>query len=1128
MMRGVFFLVVLCCSLQTLGQSVFSNGSWYKIEIPDEGIYKLDWDLIAANTNWNLEAIDPRTLKIYGHGAGMLPQENNSPRPSSLLEIALYTEGFADGSFDPSDYLLFYAEGPDRLEVEEGHFAYERHLYSRSNYYFVTIGGEDGLRLNNQPPINRRGALINTYDDLLVHEIDEINILKNRQRRGGSGREWFGELFQLNVDLDKSFSFPAEGFTGRGEVIVSTLGQSIGPSAMLVAVNGEALGSQPLEQVVPIEIDPYEERGFVSTDTFAFDVASADEVTVALNFDRFEGGSSLARLDKILVMAERSLVFDRNPMTFRSTSSLEQTLSQFRIGGVSEDLLVWNVTDPSMPVLMNTTNDGSSLSFVEESDLLQKYVIVGGADFPSPASMIPLANQNLRALSPSDGLIIAHSDFLQEAERLADFHRSHDGLDIEVVDVDMLYNEFSSGKPDVTAIRDAVRHYYKKSSEFRYVLLFGDCSYDYLDRVDDNTNLVPIYQSRNSTHPIESYSSDDYFGFMDDDEGSWPEFSGGSHTLEVGIGRLPVKSQKEATDVVNKIIRYATSDRVVGAWKNKVTYVADDGDRNIHVHDAEEFSSIFRENQQQLFLEKLYLDAFEQQIDASNESSPIVEKKVSEALQEGTFTLNYIGHGNEFLWTDEEIFDVEAIEALTNRFKLPLIMTATCQFGRYDDPDFFSGSERLLLNPNGGAIALITTTRPVFASSNELVNEAFHLTLFEKIDGEFPRLGDILRKTKNSSRRRLENRNFALLGDPFLQLRYPEYKAVIDDINGKDIAVETDTLSALEEVTIRGRIVNDDGSLTSTFNGIVDILLLDAPRTFSTLGQESTPISFRTQKNPLFKGQATVTNGNFSASFIVTPNTSYRFDNGKFTLYAIDSTQGIEATGMAENLRLGGTDETVREDDIAPDIRLFVDDPSFQNGQTVQSSALLVAEIFDEYGINVSGSAIHQNLTLQLNGGEPEIINDHFQYDLDSYQRGFVTFPLQDLAPGRYTATIKVWDLYNNSSDQSVEFIVSDLPSLTLTGVVNYPNPAKDETTFTFEHDRIGEEIEIAIDLYDMKGAVVEQLIFSIDDAPGRIDGLTWDLNTSTIQKGIYLYRITVRSTLDGAVSSEFRRLMRN
>ncbi len=1129
-MRPLLSIALLLTWLTAMSQSVLSSGVWYKMEITERGVHRIDYNYLQENTNFNLSEIDPATIKVYGNGAGMLPQENDAFRYEDLTENAILEVGAEDGSFDPGDYVLFFGEGAHRWDIADGHFAYDKHLYSTSNYYFLTIGGEEGLRVDTSPLIEEEGQTIDSFDDLFVYEDDDINILKSGLSRGGSGREWYGELFQLNVQLEESFPFDVPGFTGKGEVIVTTLGQSIGPSSMTVAVNGDSLGRQTLRSITPIEVNPYLNRGFASTDTFAIDLPTADVVSVDLRFNRFEGGSSSARLDKILLMAERALdMVMESEMIFRSLSSLDSEVSEYMIAGVPATAIVWNITDPLQPITIPSTLAGDELTFTESANNLQEYVVFAGNSAPVPTSILPLENQNIRSLSPRDGVIIAHSVFLGEAERLADFHRSHDGLDIAVIDVEQVYNEFSSGMVDITAIRDVIRHFYRKNSQdFRYALLFGDCSYDYLDRDEDNTNFVPIYESRNSTHPIESYSSDDFFGFMEEDEGRWFEDFGGDHTLEIGIGRLPVRSAKEATDVVNKILRYSTSERVVGSWKNRVTYVVDDGDRNIHVDDAEEFSSIFSENRRQLLLEKLYLDAFEQQVDASNERSPILREKVISALTNGTFTLNYIGHGNEFLWMDEEILDVELIDGLTNRFKLPLIMTATCQFGRYDDPDFFSGSERMLLAPNGGAIALITTTRPVFASSNELVNEAFHLALFERIDGEYPRLGDIVRKTKNASRDRLENRNFALLGDPFLQLRYPQFDAVVDEINGTNILAETDTLSAWEEVTISGRIIDSDSATVTEFDGTIDILLLDAEGTSFTLGQESVPTSFTVQQNPLFHGQATVSGGRFSATFLVTPNTSYRFDRGKITLYALDEEEVLEASGYTENLRLGGTDETPRTDNSPPQITMYVDSPDFQNGQVVASSSLLVAELNDEFGINISETAIHQNITLQINDQEPEVVNDFFQYALDSYQQGFVNYPLENLAPGRYQATIKVWDLYNNSSTQTVEFIVSDLPSLELTGVTNYPNPVKNETTFTFEHDRIGEELQITIDCYDMKGAIVEQLVFHIDDAPERIDGLDWDLNTSSLEKGMYLYRLTVRSTLDGAVAHAFRRLMRN
>lgn len=1123
----LLFCLVITGAYGQNGSSVLAEGQWHKVAIAADGVYKIDHDFLTGSLGLDLQNLDARTIKIYGNGGRMLPQPNAKERPTDLLQNPSYTEGLEDGSFDAGDYLIFYGIGPHQMEILNDQIHYENNVYSDSSFYFITFGGDPAENLETQPSISGNFPVRNVYQDLVAHEIDERNILKSNLSRGGSGREWYGEIYQRNINTERDYDFNIPGFTGKGKVLFASLSQSEVENSFSLAVNGSALGDQRLLPITPVMEDQYEDRGVNHVDTFAIDVPATDNLSLNVVFNFVSGESSIARLNYFVLQTERTLAIHDGQTHFSNGIGTDGL--RFEIGNTNNNSQIWDVTDPYAPQLVPFDLSDGTASFNDngvESD--RKFAVFHPEQISTPDYIGTVANQNIRGAGPQEGLIIAHPRFWSQAQELAEFHRTTQNLQVEVFNIHEVYNEFGSGSNDITAVRDMIRHFYQTSPNLGYALLFGDCSYDYKDQLSNNTNFVPTYESRNSVHPIFSFSSDDYFGFMEDAEGLWIEGTSGDHTLDIGIGRIPAKTAAEATDIVNKIIRYSTSERVLGNWKNSVTYVVDDGDGNSHLRDGETLSSILDEQAKQILPEKIYLDAFEQELGASQETSPILRDLINQSIEEGTFLVNYIGHGNEFQWMDENTLDSTFVNNLTNRFRLPIFVTATCQFGRYDDPDFFSGSERLLLDPNGGAIALLTTTRPVFSSSNRRVNLAFHDNIFRRENGQYLRLGDIIRRTKNQSLSGPRNRNFALLGDPMMTLQYPDFIATIDEINGKNMTNETDTLSALEEITMRGSIRNPDSTMNTSFNGEVDILLLDAASTSRTLGQESIPTSYSLQENALFRGKATVTNGQFTTSFILTRNISYRFLEGKISLYAIDEENGTDASGATDRIRLGGTSPLQRSDNDPPEMDLYLNDPNFVNGSVVESSSILIARVFDENGLNISENSINQNITLTLNEEEPIVINDFYTANLDDYQNGFVSYPLNGLEAGKYTATIKLWDTYNNSATRTVEFIVSDARRISMDNVFNYPNPANGTTTFNFEHNRPGEELEITINVYGVDGALKATLYHEIDDSPNRIDFLEWDIAASSLEQGLYLYKITVRSTLDGAVGQQVKRLIVN
>ncbi|NQW28732.1 MAG: type IX secretion system sortase PorU [Flammeovirgaceae bacterium] len=1099
----------------TFGQlNVLSQGDWFKIGVTEEGIYKIDK---AFLDQIGIDYSDPNTIKIFGNGVGMLPQANDAERPAGLLENSLKAYGLEDGTFHNTDQLLFYAKGPNNFTWSVDHWVFEKNNYCDTSYYFITSGGAKGARISEQSALPEQSSITNSFMARIAHEQDEENLL------GNSGKMWLERYFRSGESRNYQFHTPNALSTVNASIRI--VGRSDLDGAFEVFHNGSFLGSIPYENILTGTGSTYEIKGNIQTGEFQF-IPQSTETILGLTLPNVPGYDVLlGYLDQICLTYERELIIEQNILSF-SNPSINESFITYEMTD-TDPLEVWEVTNNVISQIPLITT-GTKVRFTVKNTGTERLVAFSNYQAPNPFKINKIKNQNISILSPRDGIIITHPDFLVEAKRLANFHLTHDQLDIAVVTTTEIYNEFSSGMQDVTAIRDAIRFYWKKNATFRYALLFGDCSYDYKYRISNNTNFVPVYESQNAIDPVQSYSSDDYFGFMEEAEGIWTESYAGDHTMEIGIGRLPVKTMNEANGVVNKIIRYATSERMNGAWKNSLTYVVDDGDGNRHVSDAESLSDYMEDFQPQTTINKLYIDAVKQEILSNKELAPLTQSALKTALENGTFMVNYLGHGNEKQWASENVLNDQFISEMTNRFYLPIFVTATCEFGRYDDPTFgASGAEKLLLNQNGGAIALLTTTRPVYATSNYLVNAAFHSNLFKTEQGAFLRLGDIMRLTKNESLSGPYNRNFSLLGDPMLMLQYPKNKVYLTSINEKLLGPDQkDTLSALERISLKGVVKGLDSSPIENFNGTVSVAVFDRLIEKQTLGQESSKFNYTVRENKLFDGLATISNGLFEIEFILPKNISYRFEQGKITLYAQSEDLSSDASGSNLSVVIGGSAENPLQDEDPPIVNIFMDDYSFKNGGVIGSSSLFIAKISDESGINTSGIGINQDITLTLEDGTQYILNNYYRADLNTYQSGSIVFPLRDLPIGAHFGVLKISDLHNNVNTTFVNFTVKDDPQILLYNVKNYPNPAYDKTTFTFEHDRKGEALDVNLVIYDLHGQIIKEESFKIDDSPQIIDDISVVLNQSVFSNGIYLCKINVKSNSDGAIGTVINKLL--
>jgi hypothetical protein len=1117
--------------------SVLASGKWYKVAVTSDGIYKMDY-LYLKSLGLDVSTINPKNLRVYGNGGGELPFANATARYDDLQENAITVAGEADGKLDSADYVLFYGQAQHRWNYSstDKRFHHSLNIYSDTTYYFITADMSAGKRVTIQnssamAPTNT----VNSFDDYQFHEAEAVNLLK-------SGRQWLGETFDILTAYNFNFDFPNIETSSPVFTRVEVAARADTPGTNFSWTAGSASSSFNVPGVVTSDI--YGTYYRMVADTVNFLPGSG---TIAVVVSKTTPTPSIGWLNHIEVNARRTLTMSGSgdQMNFRDISSVGTgKISQFIVANAIPFLRVWDVTDPTNAKLQMGNFSGSDFDFTIATDTLKEFIAFGGLSFLTPKKEGLVPKQDLHGLPPSNLIIVTYPGFLEQANTLADVHRNQDGLSVSVATTQEVFNEFSSGSQDVCAIRDFVRMFYNRAADStqlpKYLLLFGRGSYN-LKATINNTNFVPAYESGTSDSPIFSYPSDDYYGFLDTNEGVWDSPSA-NDMLDLGVGRLPVKTVSEATSTVNKIIKYTSVPGTIetgnscssdicyglGDWVNYITFVADDEDSGDHLKQAEQLAKKVDTTYDNYNLDKIYLDSYQQISTPGGQRYPDATAAFNRRMDRGSLVVNYTGHGGELGWTHERFLEVHDINAWNNQCKLPLFFTATCEFSRWDDPSRTSAGELTLLNPNGGSIGLMSTTRVVYSGPNFTLNNFFYDHVFEYLpSGKRPRLGDLLMLTKNDINPTQTNqRNFAMLGDPALMLNYPDYSSVATTrINGAPVnASQPDTARALSEVTVEGEVRDNNGNLLSNFNGIIYPSVYDKAAKISTLGNDpgSPVIPFLLQKNIIFKGKASVTNGLFSFSFIIPKDIAYNFGNARISYYAHNGYE--DASGFFEDFIVGGTDTTAPADAVGPEIKLFMNDDKFIVGGITNSDPKIYAVVSDSNGINTAGSSIGHDITAVLDGNnaKPIVLNDYYESDMDNYKKGTIRYPLTGLTEGNHTLTVKVWDVYNNSSTSSTEFLVSPSAQMALKHVLNYPNPFTTHTAFYFEHNKCCTTMDVQVQIFTVSGKVVKTIHQQVNMEGFRSEPIDWngrDDYGDYIGRGVYIYRLRVKT--DGGETAE-------
>lgn len=1087
-------------------ESVLNKGIWYKMAVNQQGIHRISYDQLTA-IGILPASIDPRNIRIYGNGNGMLPESNTRDRIDDLKENAIYVHGQEDNVFDPTDYILFYAEGPVEwpYNIFNGRFEHQVNLFSDTLYYFLTVADTPGLRLQQKNQATGQVTReTEKFVDMAHHEQELENLLL-------SGKEWFGESFD-NTDSEKTFlfSFPDILFSEPVYFQIQYIGRSVTEDvAYSVWINDSLVIDQDVMTKLLVNQSTFARE---STKTLTFFPQSPD-IEIKVRFHANDIGSR-GWLNYIRLNAWRNITFRGGQLEFRDYTVIgDGNITRFTANATSNNYDLWEITDPLRPVKHTFTKYQGGFEFVAHTDSLRTYIIHEPDAYHSILGAQQIPNQNLHGITDCDMLIICHPDFLEQAIELSEIHFLDEGLISRVVNLKDVYNEFASGVPDATAIRDFARMLHLRTNGgMRYLLLFGDASYDYKNRLDENTNFVPTYQSKNSLTQTGSFVSDDFFGLLGYDEGF--NMTG---AVDLGIGRLPVRTAEEAASMVGKIRSYLSNTKeVMQGWRNEILFVADDQDNNLHLDQAESLSKVVDTARNVLNIKKLYLDNYQQVSVPGGHRYPQANTKLIDLISKGQLIVNYTGHGGVNGLTDERVFPVNDIIGLSNYNQLPLFITATCEFSRFDDPHFESAGEKLILNPRGGAVALMTTTRLAWAHSNFALNKKLYEAMFSSNNPQLPRLGDVMRASKNPPSSSVYN--FVLLGDPALRLVSPVKRVVTTTFNSIQAGLEPDTINAMSHVKISGKIVLTNGQTDVGFNGYLYPKVFDKKSIYRTLGNDnnSQPVNISYFDKLLYQGQISIVNGEFSFEFMLPKDISFQYGSGRISYYAVDTVRFTDASGVYQNLIVGGTDEEIVPDQNGPNVGLYINDFSFKTGGLISDNPVLIARLADPQGINHLGNIIGRDITLTINdeANNKYILNEYYFPDKDSYTDGTVLFPMNGLPQGKHTVRLKAWDLHNNSTEAETWFVLDELAPLNLSGLMNIPNPFTDETSFRFNHNKLNGQFDIIIDIFRIDGQWVASLEGRVNSAGGQSDQLFWngrDHKGNLLPGGLYIYRLTAK-----------------
>lgn len=1125
-----------------LDNSVLRSGQWYRFYVTESGVYRISRSFLnslGVNTN----NVNPRNIKIFGNGGRMLPLLNSEDYPIDLTENAIKVIGEEDGRFDNSDYIIFYAEGTKGYSNESDT---HNNIYTDKSYYYVNISSGEGKRIQTAvQPESPANILVNSFDDYQFHEVDEFNLVK-------LGRRWYGDRFDIETERNFEFDFPNLITTEPVNFTIKAAAVSVQNSSMAVSANSQ------LATTLNFSLIASGSAVLASGNSFTGLInPTSDNINVNVVYNNNGIPTATGYIDYISIQASRALTYTGEQLFFTKNSvAATGGIVEYQLNNSQNVTEVWDITDRFNVTSYSNSNNSASFSFKAQAGSTKTYLAFGNNTFLDPQrdNSTQVANQDLKGtiflnqqnqFQDVDYLIITPDAFVSQAQRLADINNSVYNLNVKVVPLSQIYLEFSSGNQDIAAIRNFIRYVYHNASSpenrVKYVCLFGDGSYDYKDRLPNNTNFVPSWYALESFSLTSSFVSDDFYGMMDENEGTMAP----NNRMDIAVGRILADSPQRARELVDKIAEYHSRESF-GGWRNNIIMVSDDVDEaweRILQGTTDDIGNSIIEQNPFFNVVKIHADAFQQASSSAGDRYPEVNSVVRDAIEVGAILVNYFGHGGEDFLAKERIFDKNDAQAVNNQCKYNCFVTITCEYTKFDDPNRPTAGEFTYWNKSGGAISLVTTTRQIFVSVGVSYNVVFTDYIFRKVDGEYPSIAEALRLTKidpavaGISQKRL----VFSIGDPAMKLSIPKPEIRLTQINDVPVNENTTVLQALGYTKLTGQVYDEFGNPLTNYNGTLSATVYDKPIQRQTLANDGTRLGnqliildFQTLGQVLFRGQASVNNGAFDFDFIVPRDIQIPVGAGKVSFYAVDNAVTSDKTGYSFDINVGGINENAAEDNIGPVINLFMNDENFVTGGITNESPTLLAKLQDDSGINTA-SGIGHDIIAVLDGdvANPFILNNYYQADVDDFQNGTVSFPFRDLEPGPHTLTFRAWDVYNNSSTAELEFVVFDQNDvLKIENVLNYPNPFVNYTEFWFNHNS-SEPLDISVQIFTVSGKLVRTLNGQTSGGNKSTSSLSkdivWDGRDDfgdKIGKGVYVYKLTVRSNTLNKEVEKFEKLV--
>jgi len=1096
--------------------SVLAQGKFVKIKISESGVYKLSYEDLQSM------GVTPENVHVFGYGGGLLEQSFLLPKIDDLPEVAIWMQKGSDGVFNAGDYILFYGQGVTKWTYDKSKsiFTHSINTYSKYGYYFVTSDAGVGKRIEEKTIDIPTSATINNVQEFMDYQVHETELVSLAQ----TGKEFYGETFSEVLSYDFPFNFPNPIITSPIVARLNVAASSAAASNFSLRLNG----GQTKTLTVP--------RRSSDTYTIAMDAVSTFTFTPTSSPLSFNvvysktASTGVGYLNYLEIYGRRQLKMSGSAMQFQNVDFIGTgTYNQYQLSDAGNNVQIWDITDQQNISKVTTQVVNGKLTFTATGNEVRNYMAIDPTDkgaYPTPETVGVVPNQNLHAISQADMVILTHPKFLTQAETLAQAHREKDNLTVAVVTTDQVYNEFSSGTPDATAYRWVLKMLFDRALNSgvtadlpRYLLLFGKGSFDNRKLLSNSgENFILTYQAENSTVITLSYNTDDYFTFLDDNEG----VNVAANLMDVGVGRFSVSTVQQAIDVVNKTIGYMNNTDK-GNWKNQLFFLADDGDGSLHSTQANNVAESLGTSFPAYQLNKIYLDAYKQEITASGESYPLAKTLFQNLIRSGLFLLDYTGHGGPSGWTNESILSISDVKALSNKY-LPIWVAPTCDFNIFDIQSVSAGEE-VVLNPVGGGIGILSAVRPVYASQNYVLNKLFCENLFRKQNGEHMRVGDVIAYAKNKVGTEINKLSYVYLGDPAIRLNFPtKYKVVTTKVN-ESATLGSDTLRALSVATIQGIIADENDNQVDNFNGNLHAVVYDKEQRITSLNNHNDgTITYSDRPNTLFSGDVVITNGAYNFTFMLPKDIKYNYGAGRINYYAQDEVNDYEAQGYFENFTVGGTSTNTVEDTDGPIVQLYLNSSNFVSGNKVNETPLFIATLSDINGINTVGSGIGHDLilTVDKDPNQSLVVNEYFQANVNSYTEGTVRYKLPVMKDGKHTLTFRGWDLLNNSTTQTIEFEVVKGLTPEIYTVYNYPNPVKTVTNIIVIHDRPETVLGTTVEIFDISG----RKIWS--KSQSTVDNITWNLVTDSGQKaktGIYFYRVNIK-TLNSDTYSKTNKML--